>query len=631
MRRVSLSALGVVAAWLLIDFWRLWTPSLITLFGRAAETPAEIMGLFALVIMALPIVVVAFFRKASAGAATALLAAAFAVRILLHLNPAGGDVQLYGASLGTILTVAAVCLAAGALDRTFIPSIFLGVFAGVAVHAFLGGYGAVWRGDAWGVVALLAQAVFVAVAIRRAVHGIDLPAGRSPIAARTGFLLLPVLLLILVALSNVGRGSTIEALWGPVAVVIGAGAAAVVALLPAPRVRPWVSAVLFPASVALSLLPEVVRGGAEGSLPPWALPALLVGPAAGARLLLFGGPGVSPRRTALATAAGGVVWTVLFFAYYAGYDLGYRADLVLVAAALAIAAWSVAHRAGAHDPDYGEASAVRMDDSGARAAATVLGGTVVAAVLALVGPLLTIPSVAVAADAAADDELTVAAYNLRMGYGMDGTFDPVEVAAQVRTSGAQVVLLSEVDRGWLLNGGQDQLAILARMLGMQSVFGPAGDQVWGDAILTSLPVSDVSTVQLPRYGAVTGAGMTSATVTWNGEGIRLISTHLQPGGADEPTLAQAQIFGQALRDAAAHGIVIGGGDLNTELGTDAWDTLLASGADDALADIRPALTSSADDPRSEIDHLFVSGLRVVDARVVPSQLSDHFMITATLR
>ncbi|GAA5146198.1 hypothetical protein GCM10025768_04460 [Microbacterium pseudoresistens] len=638
MRRVSLSALGVVAAWLLIDFWRLWTPSLITLFGRAAETPPEIMGLFALIVMALPLVIVAFLRGPSVRIATGLLVAAFVVRILLRMNPSGGDVQLYGSSIGVVLTVAAVCLAAGALDRAFVPSILLGVAVSVGSHAFLGGFGAVWRSDGWDVALLLVQAVFVGVAVRRAVHGIDLPIGRSPISVRTGVLLLPVLLLTLLALSNVGRGSVVETLWGPVAVVLGSGAAAVVALLPAPRARPWASAVLFPAAVALSLLPQVMRDGADGALPLWALPAFLVGPAAGARLLLYAGPGRSPRRTALATGIGAVVWTALFFAFYAGYDLGYRADAVLVIAAVAISAWVLSYRAGSHDPDFGEASAVRMDDSGARAAAAASIGTVVAAALALVGPAVTIPPVTGAeASGASDSELTVAAYNVRMGYGIDGRFDPIAVAEQIRSSGARVVLLSEVDRGWLLNGGQDQLAILARMLGMQAVFGPAGDQVWGDAILTDLPVSDVATLRMPMFDAVTGAGMTAATVHWNGHDVRVISTHLQPdsSGVDR-TQRQAEIFAQALRDAGADGpgeydAVVGGGDLNTEVDTAAWKTLIGSGAQDALARIRPALTSSADDPQKEIDHLFVSGLRVVDAAVVPSQLSDHFMITTTLR
>ncbi|MGB4135601.1 MAG: hypothetical protein WA971_03490, partial [Microbacterium sp.] len=248
MRRLSLSLTGIVAAWLLVDLWRLWTPSLITLFGRAAETPAEIMGAYALLIMALPLVVIAFPRRPAPMLAAWLLVAAFAVRLLLRLNPDGGDVQLYGSSLGVVLTVSALCLATGALGRTLVPSVFLGVFLSATTHAMLGGFGAVWRTDAWDVALLAVQAVLLVCAVRTADT-----TPREPVAARTGLLLLPMLLFVLLALGNIGRASTVDTVWGPVAAVIGCGAAAVVALLPAPRRRPWAAAALFVAAVAVSL------------------------------------------------------------------------------------------------------------------------------------------------------------------------------------------------------------------------------------------------------------------------------------------------------------------------------------------------------------------------------------------
>lgn len=615
MRRHSLSLVGIVAAWLLIDFWRLWTPSLITLFGRAAETPPEIMGAFALAVMAAPLVLVALVSRAAPVLAAWLLVAAFAVRLATRMNPDGGDVQLYGASIGVLLTVAALCLCAGALGRTFVPSVFVGVAASTATHAMLGGYGAVWRSDAWDISLLLLQAVLLWFAVR----GAD-DAPHEAVAPRTAVLLLPVMLFVLLALGSVGRASAIDAMWGPAVVVLGAGAAAVVALMPAPARRPWIAAVLFVASLALSLLVEVERAGLAGSLTPWALLAFAVGPAAGIRMLLFAGPGHSPRAAALGTGLGAVIWTALFFAYYAGYDLGYRADVVLVGAGAAMAAWVLAYRSGgaADDRDV-QAAERRMEDSGARAVSGVTVAAVVAAVVAVVAPLVTIPPSQAAARAS--EGLTVAAYNVRMGYALDGRFDPVAVAEQIRLAGARVVLLSEVDRGWLLNGGQDQLAILARMLGMRAVFGPAADPVWGDAILTDLPMSDASSTKYPMFDALTGASFTSATVTWNGADVRIIATHLQPDGNEtDATVRQATLFAEAV--AAVDGPVIAGGDLNTTRGSAPWRALRASGADDAFAD-----TSA----QAEIDHLLVDGLQVIDTDVVESGLSDHPMIVVTVR
>ncbi|QAY60174.1 hypothetical protein ET475_09355 [Microbacterium protaetiae] len=618
----SLSVLGAVSMWMTIDLWRLWSPSLITLFGRAAQTPPEVMGAYALVVMAVPLVIVALFRARDGMPVVWLLAAAFVVRIVLAANPNGGDVQLYGSSLGVVLGVSAVCVCAGVLGRSFVPSILLGVALSASTHAILGTFGAVWRRDGWDVALLIVQAVLILAAARGASR-----LAASPVSARTAFLVFPVLLILLLALVNPGRGSALHPLWGPIAVVVGAWAAVAASVLPAPRRRPWVAGVAFIGAVALSVLLEVTRGGIEGTLSWWAVLGFVAGPAAAARLLVSARRGSSPRTAAVLTGAGAVVWTALFFAYYAGYDLGYRADVVIVVAAVLVAVWAVAARP-VQNADGDRAERARIDATGARAVGAATLGAVAAVVLALVGPVLTIPTRAVAAS----DDLTVAAYNLRMGYGLDGRFVPREVADQVRAAGAHVVLLSEIDRGWLLNGGQDQLAIMARMLGMHLVFGPASDQVWGDAILTDLPVRDVRSQRYPAFASLTGAGMTMATVDWRGTAVRVISTHLQPDGDElNETQGQAAIFARTLAAAAAQGPVVGGGDLNTTPGSAAWTVLQGSGTDDALAGIRPAYTSPADAPTQQIDHLFVSGLAPSGAEVVDSTLSDHRMIVVRLR
>lgn len=665
MRRLSAVSVPVlIAVWLLTDMWRLWTPSLITLFGRAAETPPEIMGAFALGVVAAPLILLALVRTQAPRLAGSLLAAAFVVGVALRFAPAGGDVQLYGSSAGVLLAVAALCLLAGTAGQSLLPNVFLGVALAVSTHAALGSFGAVWRRDPLDVVLLVTQGALVAVALRSLLAA---PAD-SPASPRSGLLVFPVLLVLQLALANVGRGSTINLLWGPLLVVLGIWLAVVFAFLPPPNRRPWVAAAVFVAAVFLAVPLEVTRGGIPGQLSLWALAAFAVGPAALARLVTYAAGARSPRRATLATGAGAVAWVAFLFLFYAGYDLGYRADWAIVLLALLITAAALAQRSPAGAAVGSPARSLQAgpttgaDAAGAAAAGIrwrPMFGTVgiiaaFAAALTVLGPPLTVqpleeaaaastgeaPTSGAASDAAeaaaagagsrGADTLTVAAYNVRMGYGIDGTFDPVGVAEQIRGSGAQVALLSEVDRGWLLNGGQDQLAILARLLDMQLVFGPAGDQVWGDAILTSLPLSNVSAEPFPAFDSLTGAAMTHATVAWRGKEIGLISTHLQPD-ADDDTLRQAEVLAAAMSEAAGSGPLIAGGDLNTEPGSPAWRALLAAGATDALAQQRPAPTWSAEDPQKQIDHLFVSGLEIVDAGVTESLLSDHLMVTVTVR
>ena len=196
-----------------------------------------------------------------------------------------------------------------------------------------------------------------------------------------------------------------------------------------------------------------------------------------------------------------------------------------------------------------------------------------------------------------------------------------------------MVLLSEVDRGWLLNGGQDQLRVLARLLDLHAAFGPAADQVWGDAILSRAPLRGADSHAFASYGAVTGAQALTATFTWHGRAVTVVSTHLQPGaqGTDDTVRQAGDLAG--LMTAAARGdeVVVAGGDLNTTPGSAAWKELLGTGFTDSLAAARPLLTAPADDPDEQIDHLFTSpGVTASGPRAIRTQLSDHLPVVVDL-
>lgn len=228
-------------------------------------------------------------------------------------------------------------------------------------------------------------------------------------------------------------------------------------------------------------------------------------------------------------------------------------------------------------------------------------------------------------------ELRVVAYNVRMGFGLDGRFDPHALAAVIADQRPDVVLLSEVDRGWLLNGGHDDLAVLANRLRLPSLFAPAADAVWGDAVLTRLPVRSARTVVLPTDGP-TGAQALGAVLDTGAGEVAVVSTHLQPGSADG--IEQARAVGALARELAAGGRpVVLGGDLNTQPGEPAFQALLGSGGlTDALAGVRPLATSPADAPAKQIDHVLVTpGITAADAVAPRSTASDHLAVAVTLR
>jgi len=225
------------------------------------------------------------------------------------------------------------------------------------------------------------------------------------------------------------------------------------------------------------------------------------------------------------------------------------------------------------------------------------------------------------------------AWNLRMGYGLDGRFDAEGAARLIRDQHPDVVLLSEVDRGWLLNGGQDQLRILARMLDMHAVFGPAADPVWGDAILTRGPVYKLHRLELGSFGSLTGAEALSLKVPYDGVRVTIVATHLQPRDDElDQTLGQVQDLGAPLGAFSNEGPVVLGGDLNTTPGSPAWRALLVTGFEDMLAGSRPLPTDPADHPTQQIDHVIGSpGMRGSHAHAVATRLSDHLPIVVDLR
>lgn len=632
--------LSVAAAWwLFADLAAVWGPSLITIFGQAASTPPELMGAFALGSVLASFVVVLSLRWQP----LLPLLLAVGARVVLAFQP-GDQWQLWASSIGV---AAALAWLAAVATRTG-AALATGMAAGWTLQAVAAGVAgtwlAVWRFDVLAVLVLVVQVALLGVT-SGVLGSRGMVPGAGPVTTRQAWSLLPVALVAGVTLSP-GRMSAVDPSVGPFLLVLGCLVA--VALTQRRWSRPWRAGwgTVAVAAVAASLYGTSVVAGVPGTLDPWLLVVPLVAPTAfaillqdetatgtgaetttgadsgtAARAATRPAPGSAPGPSAAsgvpAVLGGAVVWVLLFFAYYAGYDLGYRADLLLVLTTAGLAA-----------------SALRRRGTAIALGRTATQALVALAVLALVLAPDPAPDTGPLTDATLGEEWTVATYNVRMGYGTDGRFDPEAVADVV--GDADVVLLQEVDRGWLLNGGQDQLAILARLTGKHFVFGPAADPVWGDAVLTSLPILETRGGALPSYGAVTGAGWVAARVrTGSEESIWVVSTHVQPTSTREDgTIDQARDLARVGADLAADGTpVVLGGDFNLEPGSPSFAELTGStGFRDALAEQRPLPTSDSVDPVKEIDHVFVSDqITPVDARTVPTTASDHLPVLVTLR
>ncbi|WP_343450084.1 endonuclease/exonuclease/phosphatase family protein [Micromonospora oryzae] len=641
-------ALGIVV---LTDVLRVFLPSVITIFGQAATTPAELLGAFALGWFVLALAFPPLVRRL--GVRPVTLAAAVALggaRLALTAAP-GGRTQLWLATVGLLAGLLWLAGTATTTGRP-VPGLALGIALGAVVHAVLGTYDLVWRGGpvGWaGSVALVA--VFLVVAARPA-----RPA--EPGGARAWLLAGPALLLTgLVALSPAAAATAASYWRGPGGGLSWPPEAGDVPTLPAwavgifllaalarpPRGR-WrlagplalvVGAVLFATRDAGLLGPAVVLTAAgtgaclalADAVPPAAAPPVAVPPAAAppagaapsvvpSSAAASSTPGVAPGRPGLAAVLGMLLFAVAAVGYYAAYDLGYPNAAVPVAMAGLVAAVALG------GPRRATSTPPRRWVRGIAAA----GGLVV-----LVATGLPSGAFAPLRPGTPPAAVRVVAYNIRMGFGLDGRFDPDGLARVVARERPDVVVLGEVDRGWLLNGGHDTLALLAARLRMSYVFAPAADPLWGDAVLGRFPLAAARSERLAPAGAPTGAQALGVTVDLGG-GVRLavVATHLQPPPGREPVAQARAVAAFALRYAAGLPLVVAG-DLNTEPGAPGYAEFTRAGLVDALASARPLPTSPADEPREQIDHVLVSaGMRAADPVAPRSIASDHLPVAVTL-
>lgn len=602
----------------LTDVLRVFLPSLITLVGSAGETPAEVMGAYALswfvaAFLAVPLARLVPARRLALCGGAALIVA----RIVLQATD-GGDPQLYTASVG--LLAGLVWLVATAMTARDTAPAMTGFAAGLAVatalHAAIEGIDLVWRAGVVPWVPLLVYLALFAVALAR-----HREADGAPAAPRGWLGAGPSVLLWGVYTGNPAHAEASAGWSGGVAAALIA-AVAVLSVAVAARPRFWTRHPLVPAAgLLLSALGfaagRATVGGVHGVSPGWTVGAQVLGQLALAGCLGWAArvPGPDrPGRRGTAMAGGWLLFVVLMFAYYSAYDLGTPNRWVPVVTALGVAALAVRAPRAAEPRGVGVWAA---------------GTAVVAAVAVAAVPLWrdTGPKWRPVDDGG----LRLAAYNLRMGYGLDGTMTVTGQADALRRLRPHIVVLSEVDRAWMLNGGRDSLRLIAERLGLRAIWAPAGDEVWGDAVLTDLPVTSVRNTPLVK-GGPTGAEALRVGVRWKGRDLTVIATHTQPpdGWKD---LGQAEQLARLAQEEARDGRqVVMAGDMNLEPGSAPWRVLLDAGLTDALAAARPFATfPAAPRPDQQIDQVLVTpGLTGRDQANEPVAYSDHRPIAVTL-
>jgi endonuclease/exonuclease/phosphatase family metal-dependent hydrolase len=242
--------------------------------------------------------------------------------------------------------------------------------------------------------------------------------------------------------------------------------------------------------------------------------------------------------------------------------------------------------------------------------------------LPLVALLLT-PKVEVAA-ADTPKTIRVMTYNIHQGFSAGQTPSLDRIAEVISLAGPDVVMLQEVVRGWMIDQQHDALGILSERLRMPYVFAPNIGDLYGNAILSRYPMTDVKRVHFAVQPSLRHQPRGAVGVHIGG--VLFVVTHLDDI-ADSSSIRQEEVR-TIFREWDGERLAIIGGDMNAEPGDLEMQLFSEAGYGD-LADVGP---TTAEEPGKRIDYLWGIG---VTAQGPPTKIgsvgaSDHFALVVNV-
>ncbi len=620
---------------------RLLLPLVVNHYGVRPEVTTIGMGLYAFAVFLSAFLTGVLHRLLGSTVMLAITAGGLGIlRVAMQFSPTPA-MSLYLATAGTVLFIffLPVYLARVRRDGSdgagkYALAILLGLALDTAIHGLCGTYDLVWQPGAGPAMAiLLLVAVQLAALVRTLNRGEAHETTDAPFLSSLSFLAMgPFLFLQALLLQNVAQVTARTAWSQPLAfgwvMLSNAAAVAVATLLIArSRWRRWPVALLAGVAVLPATWPPSVSG--------WGVAlGVLSGQAGAAALLtlvlLAQGSRADRRglwRTTIAHGLGMFLLAVLTFAYYSSYDLIFPFENAIL---LPIGAAIVAL--------CGLGASVRGQPEGP---AAPNWAPVWLAVLLLLLPLFSwatwstpgaVRGGAHPSATASGWPIRIMTYNLHQGFDTDGYLGMEALARVIDGTGADVIAMQEISRGWHINSSLDMLPWLSRRLGMGYIFGPAADAIWGNAILSRYPVLEPGRGVVPK-----GDGVMKRCYLWarldvgNGEDLLVIATHLHHIESEhEIRIPQVQ----ALLDfwnGRERTVILG--DLNSWPDSPEMDLLREAGLVDAFAVIGrgDGYTFASNDLYQRIDYLWVTPDLQVSELVIPqSTASDHLGVALTV-
>jgi endonuclease/exonuclease/phosphatase family metal-dependent hydrolase len=243
------------------------------------------------------------------------------------------------------------------------------------------------------------------------------------------------------------------------------------------------------------------------------------------------------------------------------------------------------------------------------------------ATIALGAPLVAFLSTPTPPEPQAKESFRLMTYNVHQGFDA-GQIPALEVIAEtISREFVDVVCLQEVVRGWMIDQQHDVLSVLAERLGMQYVYLPNIGDLYGNAVLSRMPMTDV---KLVHYAPEPGLKHQPRGVLFVRTGGVLIGcTHLDE--LSDGTFVRQEQVRTILREVEAASPLIIAGDLNATPDIIEIRLLNEFGLDDLGASA--GTTTIGDDPPKRIDYIWGRGVVGAQAHSLDPQVaakaSDH--------
>lgn len=605
---------------------RAFFPLIVYVFGTRPGVTSIQMGLLAIAVFSTAWLAAVPRRVVGPHRAVGFLAAVLVLtRVLTQFANPG--IMLWLALAGTVAflwTVPGLLVLARGAGPAGGVRLAVGWLLGFALDTAVAGafwtWDAVWQRAPLPVLLTLALALVYARVIR-SLRGWSANPERADVNMGDALLLAalgPLMLLHALIFQNVARLTAVTG-WPQVFALLVVLAADAVAIVVALRVRSG------PAAVVAAILLAPVASVAHGTGPAAAL-AWVIGTWLSAIVLTTilirqttGTPRPGLARTAIGWGVAMLLFAVPAFLYYVGYDLALPFENAALVPVLALAA----------------ALSILpvMRASAAPVIAARPHGLGRPALILLAVPLiLWVWARPPEAQSGTGWPVRVMSYNLHQGYGTDGAQNLDALAATIAASGAEVVALQEVSRGWLINGSTEMLTWLSRRLRMPFAWGPAADAVWGNAILSRRPILASGHIELPRGGVPMRRSALWAEVDLGaGQRLLVIGVHFHHVEADSHVRVPQAAALLDLWRRRPRAVIMG--DLNATPEAREIAMLRNAGLRDAfvLAGQGDGFTYSSARPYQRIDYIWVSpDLSARDFVTMPGQASDHLGIAVTV-